>query len=755
MDKLVFKDGQWQIIDKDNPNGLIIPSEVAFSAGLDMYEVGPDGEIYTKSSTEGYDITKLPMEALVDYIQNLMAEYRPEPSTSFQGAQGPQTGTAAKMFTGQADEEADRALEYGGYVIQKNVSTSFAYGAQDKGDIPILSGYDSDGLPLFNIIRPGFLPFKYELDDKRYTIFPNGRAEEDESGQDATLQLVQAIPAKGLEGLPPVYALTIGGQFVDIYNEVPEEKVATSEEVIMGGRKYRLITQTDGDIEYYPIEERIDHPDDKPIEVGGYWWIRGGKGELTPTSQRVSPVKQEVQWITDPDNPDKRWMQWGNAAPQLIDTSAEPQLTYDQLLGRAIEEAAETGNWNKAISLRDFKDSPSKMDILDAALKFAESPAEASLISAIARGESPLAPLAQGDTRALPKPDFLVDAYNQFRESIWQPPGPIQQQEQLAQTMGFNSAAELQAASRDRSQGRGSMPGGFTTGAGGNLMQFDAQGVPVPVPNNDITQAPFGVGKTGLFSAMDFNQLGPNSLTDPNWTPPTRNYQNYAGMAARPLASQFMGVKPAGDPFYPAHLLSERYNTQYNLPADINANAALQAASRDRSRGQGIDFFPQESVGSSFDPAFAARLPSAYNPPGRDPYETEPVHLAAGGIVTRPTNAILGENGPEAVIPLTNQSIFSQAGLTPPIAGSAFRQLEAGRPLQQPGSLFRSVGMPIPSAQAYQRLLPSERDLFFQQGRLRSLSNPDMMAELDRTLPGPAASSLFARTTPARSRAVV
>ena len=737
MDKLVFKDGQWQIIDKDNPNGLIIPSEVAFAAGLDQYEVGPDGEIYTKSSTEGYDITKLPMEALVDYIQNKMAEYTPEPSTSFQSAQGPQTGTAAKMFTGQADEEADRALEYGGYVIQKNVSTSFAYGAQDKGDIAILNGYDSDGLPLFNIIRPGFLPFKYELDGKRYILFPNGRAEEEESGQDAKLQLVQAIPAKGLEGLPPVYALTIGGKYVDIYNEVPEEKVATSEEVIMGGRKHLLITQTDGDIEYYPIEERIDHPDDKPIEVGGYWWIRGGDGGLTQTSQRVSPVKQEVQWITDPDNPDKRWMQWGNAAPQLIDTSAEPQLTYDQLLGRAIEEAAETGNWNKAISLRDFKDSPSKMDILDAALKFAESPAEASLISAIARGESPLAPLAQGDTRALPKPDFLVDAYNQFRESIWQPPGPIQQQEQLAQTMGFNSAAELQAASRDRSQGRGGMPGDFVTGAGGNLMQINAQGVPVRVPNNDITQAPLGVGKTGLFSAMDFNQLGPHGVGE-SWDP-TRHHPGPT--TPRGALNAPVDLHKTGDPYYPV-------SSPFGIPSD----AALQAASRDRSRGQGMDFFPQESVGTG---AFAARLPSAYDPPGRDPYETEPVHLAAGGIVTRPTNAILGENGPEAVIPLTNQSIFSQAGLTPPIAGSAFRQLEAGRPLQQPGSLFRSVGMPIPSAQAYQRLLPSERDLFFQQGRLRSLSNPDMMAELDRTLPGPAASSLFARTTPTRSRAVV
>jgi len=65
-----------------------------------------------------------------------------------------------------------------------------------------------------------------------------------------------------------------------------------------------------------------------------------------------------------------------------------------------------------------------------------------------------------------------------------------------------------------------------------------------------------------------------------------------------------------------------------------------------------IDFIPNEAFGGLGRLALGENATPAAPKTKTEPVKTEPRKMATGGIVTKPTNAIVGEAGPEAVVPL-------------------------------------------------------------------------------------------------------
>jgi len=98
-------------------------------------------------------------------------------------------------------------------------------------------------------------------------------------------------------------------------------------------------------------------------------------------------------------------------------------VTMEQMINNAIL----AGDFEAATALSDFRDRPSPAEVLDRALEFAKSPAEAAVIASLARGEGSLVQQAfqqgreaqaAGEVRRVgPQPDFLQSAFDEFMAS--------------------------------------------------------------------------------------------------------------------------------------------------------------------------------------------------------------------------------------------------------------------------------------------------------------------------------------------------
>ena len=88
-------------------------------------------------------------------------------------------------------------------------------------------------------------------------------------------------------------------------------------------------------------------------------------------------------------------------------------------IDEAIAEALIAGQYETALAFQDFKNRPTATEALQAAMAYARSPADHQMISSIARGETTVAPPPAGTLQRVgPQADFLVEAYNKFRESL-------------------------------------------------------------------------------------------------------------------------------------------------------------------------------------------------------------------------------------------------------------------------------------------------------------------------------------------------
>ncbi len=85
-----------------------------------------------------------------------------------------------------------------------------------------------------------------------------------------------------------------------------------------------------------------------------------------------------------------------------------------QTLDDIITQALIDGQFDAALAFADFRDRPTAAEAFNTALQFARSPADQTLISALARGEGPVAQ-PTSPTRVGPQPDFLIEAFNDFQ----------------------------------------------------------------------------------------------------------------------------------------------------------------------------------------------------------------------------------------------------------------------------------------------------------------------------------------------------
>jgi len=85
-------------------------------------------------------------------------------------------------------------------------------------------------------------------------------------------------------------------------------------------------------------------------------------------------------------------------------------------MNELIAQALVDGQVEKAFAFADFRDRPTATEAMQTALEYARSPADQQVISSLARGETPVRePDAGVIQRVGPRPDFLVQAYQDFQ----------------------------------------------------------------------------------------------------------------------------------------------------------------------------------------------------------------------------------------------------------------------------------------------------------------------------------------------------
>ena len=96
-----------------------------------------------------------------------------------------------------------------------------------------------------------------------------------------------------------------------------------------------------------------------------------------------------------------------------------------------ITQALIDGQVEKALAFQDFRDRPTAQEAFDTALEYARSPADQQVISSIARGETPVRePDAGVIQRVGPRPDFLVQAYQDFQRRTQAGRAPTEEEAQ-------------------------------------------------------------------------------------------------------------------------------------------------------------------------------------------------------------------------------------------------------------------------------------------------------------------------------------
>ena len=96
-----------------------------------------------------------------------------------------------------------------------------------------------------------------------------------------------------------------------------------------------------------------------------------------------------------------------------------------------ITQALIDGQVEKALAFQDFRDRPTAQEAFDTALEYARSPADQQVISSLARGETPVRePDAGVIQRVGPRPDFLVQAYQDFQRRTQTGRAPTEEEAQ-------------------------------------------------------------------------------------------------------------------------------------------------------------------------------------------------------------------------------------------------------------------------------------------------------------------------------------
>jgi hypothetical protein len=386
---------------------------------------------------------------------------------------------------------------------------------------------------------------------------------------------------------------------------------------------------------------------------------------------------------------------------QLFTRGTDGSLTpLNDSLRRTIEQAAITGDYDKAIALFDFESRPTRQEYVDRALAYARSPADQMVVSAIARGHGMVAPPLPGETQRIgPQPRFLQDAFAALEQQMAGPaPAPAQND--------FNaSLAQPQAqGGKTASPGEEFVPPSASTS---DTSTSDTSTSDTSTSDTSTSDAPTSDTSTSDTSTSDTSTSDAPTSDAPTSDAPT-------SVAPLPVANQ------AQLDYY-----SQTAEEDFMVPQIAPTRKAFSAAGG----------FSDRELDNIFGPSSAQ------------------THMANGGVF-KDNTAIVGEEGPElAIFPVGTQIIpnkklkgkkgvkaLKKAGVRGMATGGlvfgddlplGVRQLQAGQAIGQPrGQLFRAAGLTLPSAQAQRNLLPEESQQFAELGRLAGIPDGSFAQEL-------------------------
>ena len=457
-------------------------------------------------------------------------------------------------------------------------------------------------------------------------------------------------------------------------SQVPIQAIQTDSQVLSDG----TIRQFFADGSHRDVAPLTQFQLGQIQERGGSQFVETSPGNFSRLPQDLSTGEvvniDGRQFIKQPD---------GSIQP----LASEAAPTIKEMIAKALF----SGNVDAALALKDFQDRPTSLEAFNAAMQFAQSPGDIFSISNIARGITPIVAPEAGDTQriALP-PVFLQDALsrvmNLFRGGSGTPNEFVNIIEQFAisEKQAQRTTEETQA-------------------------ELDKIGT---------AAAPFGSDAERSIA----EQLG---LTAEQ----ARMEKEIAEDRVATAEAEALGVQIEAN--------QVQRQIQNQQVADDPNLSVLPTSDPEGSRSFVLDVTSGLTAGSGAggtitqEPTTVSEPLSAFQQQFVTGGSEEDDFFAGGGVFDDNT-AIVGENGPELliakpgarVIPLPKGDAakikakfgikgLQEGGTLEPLLPFGIRQvLQGGSPEPTRRRLSTAAGIPVLSAQARQRLLPEELDVF-------------------------------------------
>jgi hypothetical protein len=486
------------------------------------------------------------------------------------------------------------------------------------------------------------------------------------------------------------------------------------------------------------------------VSIGDRDFLQQTTGALSELDPRYDPSIEEVDGMA-------LLQQRSGAISQL----AKP--TLDQIITQALVD----NDFDKALAFQDFRDRPTAQEAFQTALAFARAPADQRIISAIARGVTPVQPPPEGTVQRVgPQPDFLVKQYQDYLSRTQAGVAPTD--EEAASLLARSAAGqtpetdtlqmrleamEADIARKDReSEARITMifadmerknreseakvkkytsKPSDATGAAGTVADKTTETV------EDTTEA----AETAEAAASTAGASMAGYDPDPEWA------ASFAPDRVTGEQAHKLAVENRAD-IWGALGEEQQQHFAKHYARNINPNLSQE----DLAKGGALESF-QHSDPSEFEKMITTSL-SATDTPITSEFNIS--GKAGGGIVGNREITVVGEKGPEIammppgthILPLgkaTKQDIraaqstgraYQEGGIVFDELAPGLQQLWRGRPITPPrGYLFQQGGLPLPSPQALQNLTPTVRESFYGMAGDIGISPADFRQELQAATP--------------------
>jgi hypothetical protein len=501
------------------------------------------------------------------------------------------------------------------------------------------------------------------------------------------------------------------------------------------------------------------------VESGGREFLQQYTGALTELDPRYDPEVTDVEGM-------KLLQQRSGQIGQLT------PATLDQIITQALVD----NDFDKAFAFQDFRDRPTAQEAFQTALDFARSPADQRIISAIARGITPVQPPPEGTIQRVgPQPDFLIQAYQDAQRRMGAGRAPTEEEVGSLSARAAAGQTPLTDTLQMRLEELKIKNQELRNDAISLKTQQDEQAFQMKNQSlfggDDTGFSQFKLG-LGISSGKDLTDADTATLTRLLAGLPEGSKKAYGegqieslyggGLSVADVIANLRG-------FTDSTLLAD-YDAR-QVPTDAAAvDAGLDASGYNReamevfqgsirqmqaeiaARGGGgststVDAQSPETPATTVTPA--TTLPK--DDPWAGMKSVSPLTGFAGGGTVRPGEiAVVGEQGPEIammppgthILPLgkaTKKDIraaqstgraYQQGGIVFDELEPGLQQLWRGRPITPPrGYLFQQGGLPLPSPQALQNLTPRTRESFMGMAGNIGISPTEFRQELQTATP--------------------